>query len=83
MAQDPTPAPVAQAATEEGMLPSRTLVLLGTMTGPDPRALVRLPSGRIETVKPGARLQGYDVAGIQDGLVLLVRNGQSRRLSMP
>lgn len=80
----PTTPQTAAAATEEGMLPLSGMTLLGTLTGGDPKALLRLSSGKIEMVETGARVRGFRIAAITEGEVLLARsNGKTERLAMP
>lgn len=78
-----TPARVAATATARGVLDRNRLTLIGIM-GPAsaPRALVRLPGGRIKEVAPGDRLsQGRVLAIDADGLVLQ-SGGGTRRLTV-
>ena len=75
---------VAAAATEKNTLPLDDLALIGVF-GPsnDRRALLRHASGRIEQVRPGARVNGRQVIAIDaDALVVRVAGG-TRRLKMP
>ena len=70
----PTPRKVTAAATQQDALPMRGMVLLGTfMNDKAPEALIRDPHGRIEKIG----------LGDNPGLVVLMRNGATERLTMP
>ena len=60
-----TPAHVAARATIRNGLDTRSLTLLGVVETPgERRALVRLPSGRIRTVRAGDLLAGGRILAI-------------------
>ena len=84
MTSSPTPPDVAEMATQPADLPDRGLLLLGVFgTSEDPRALIRVTSGRIRTIMPGDLVSGRLVAGIDDTSVFLARNGTTLKLSLP
>ena len=60
------------------------LTLLGIF-GPneDLRALVRLPGGAVRTVEPGQRFGRGKIVGIDAAGLMVLKNGQTRRISMP
>jgi len=81
------PIPAADAAqdfaTEDGVLPLGRMSLIGTMgTDTVRRALIRLPSGRIERVGVGDTLRGRRIDAIEPERVLLSRNGRQSVLEM-
>ena len=83
MTPDKTPAKVAAMATETTVIP-RGLILLGVFgTSEEPRALIRLTSGRTRTIMPGDFVSGRMVAGIDDTSVHLRRGSTVYRLTMP
>jgi len=75
---------VAQHATQVAALDHAMLTLLGIF-GPndDLRALVRLPGGKVRTVAPGQRFGRARIVGIDAAGLMVVKNGQTRRISMP
>ncbi len=79
-----TPAVVAQHATQTDALNPSRLTLLGIF-GPndDLRALVRLPGGKVRTLAPGQRFGRSKIVGIDAAGLMVVKNGQTRRISMP
>lgn len=85
MAENPPDTTQAQAlATQSDVLDLNTLSLIGTMgTEEAPRALVRLPSGRIEKVAVGDTLRGRRIDAIEPERMLLSRNGTQSVLEMP
>ncbi len=84
MSQPDINAKTRQAATDENALPLGGTTLIGTLTGPNgPVALVRLRRGTIRRIEKGDRLNGAQVAAIEDGRLLLNRAGQPEALSMP
>ena len=79
-----TPQDTLDAATQDNVLPQRGLALLGTFLKSDgAEALVRTPSGKIESITEGDRLNGAQVMAIAEGEVMLARNGTATRLRMP
>lgn len=84
MTTSATPPKVAELATSSADIPERGLLLLGLFgTSEEPRAMIRLTSGRIRTVMPGDLVSGRLVAGINDTSVFLAKNGTTLRLSLP
>ncbi|SDI10335.1 hypothetical protein [Lutimaribacter saemankumensis] len=79
-----TPDNVAALATQQIPPQGHDPVLIGTF-GPDTdaRALLRLPSGRIERVASGDRLAGMQITAIAPGLLHAIRRGQSVTLTIP
>ncbi|WP_245306272.1 pilus assembly protein PilP [Roseovarius aestuariivivens] len=79
-----TPQETLEAATEDNVFPRRGLALLGTFlkTG-GAEALVRTPSGNIESIMEGDRIDGARVMAIGEGEVVLARGGSATRLRMP
>ena len=79
-----TPARVAKQATQANMVPARSLSLLGLFgVETDLQAMVRLPSGRVKTVKTGSRLTQGRVLGIDPSGIVLEKHGRSSRIEMP
>ncbi|MEM9551097.1 MAG: hypothetical protein AAGA05_07980 [Pseudomonadota bacterium] len=83
MSQPETPARVAALATDPDALDLSTTTVIGVF-GPENalQALVRLPSGRVQRVKRGGRLNAARVAGIDNSGVVLSRNGRTTRLAL-
>ncbi|MCJ7872407.1 hypothetical protein Q4577_04775 [Marinovum sp. 2_MG-2023] len=72
------------AATQQGALPLRETVLLGTITTPKgPKAILRNGFGGVDTVAVGARINGGEVTAIRDGEMFLSRNGRGLKLTIP
>ncbi|MFA3915890.1 hypothetical protein [Ruegeria hyattellae] len=72
---------VNKAATQRGALKKSALSLLGVFGPKDAmQALVRMPSGRVKTVKPGTRLSGGRVAAIDADGLIVQKNGQAQRM---
>lgn len=83
MTLEKTPNKVAAMATETAVIP-RGLMLLGLFgTTEEPRALIRLTSGRTRTIMPGDFVSGRLVAGIDDTSVHLSRGNTVYRLTLP
>ncbi|QIE42018.1 hypothetical protein G5B39_08665 [Rhodobacteraceae bacterium SC52] len=79
-----SPKAARERATTNGKLNLAEVNLLGTFgTSRNPRALVRLPSGRVINVEVGDRVDGGRVAGITDGRLSYVKSGRTLTLSMP
>jgi hypothetical protein len=79
--EDPT---AAAAATSHAGLSATGPQLIGTFhLQSGPRALVRLPGGRVRTLVPGSRLDGATVTAIGDTAIYLSRNGVETVLSLP
>ncbi len=68
-------------ATQENALPDRKLALIG-LFGPQDnlQGLLRLPSGRIQTVAPGERLSIGRIVAIDAEGLLVERGGEVGRL---
>lgn len=84
MAQEQTPAPVAQAATEQASGTLSGLVLLGTF-GSDkrPQALVRTSGGDVVKLKVGDRIGKSPIIAIETGRLAFAQNGTTRWLKQP
>ncbi len=79
-----TPSRVATQATQANALPHRRLSLLGLFGAENNlQAMVRLPSGRVKTVKTGSRLAQGRVLGIDASGLVLEKSGRSQRFEMP
>ncbi|NBB97290.1 MAG: hypothetical protein GVY34_03840 [Alphaproteobacteria bacterium] len=73
----PSSASVSRAATQTRAINPRKMNLLGVMGTPSARrALVRLGSGRVVTVKVGARLDGGQVTAIGDSELRYNKRGR-------
>ncbi len=85
MAETKTNTTAAEAhATEEGLLDTKQMALIGTMgTEMARRALIRLPSGAIRKVTVGDTLRGRRIDAIQPDRLFMSRNGQQSILEMP
>jgi Tfp pilus assembly protein PilP len=80
----PTPAEVAQNATQTTDANLRSLVLLGTF-GPegDLTALLRLTNGTTARVRTGDRIGGDRIVAVDDGRLALAENGRMHWIEMP
>lgn len=79
-----TPDNVAGTATKRGVLNSSDLNLLGLFgTSGDMQALVRMPGGRVKTVKPGNRLARSKILSIDADGVVLRKGSTTTRIKMP
>ncbi|MEP4038189.1 hypothetical protein [Pseudophaeobacter sp.] len=79
-----TPSRVAKQATQSNALPHRRLSLLGLFGAENNlQAMVRLPSGRVKTVKTGSRLALGRVLGIDTTGLVWEKSGRSQRFEMP
>ena len=75
---------VARRATQGSVLKLNKVNLIGLFgQASDRRALVRLPSGRIISVKIGDRLDGGQVVAIGANGLIYAKNGRNHSLSMP
>lgn len=71
-------------ATETGVLDLYSVSLIGTTGAEDSRrALVRMPSGRIDTLMVGDMLRGRRIDAIEPARLLMSRNGDQSVLDMP
>ncbi len=84
MAQETTPAAVAQAATEQAAGNLSGLILLGTF-GSDtkPRALVRTSGGDVVELKVGDRIGKSPIIAIETGRLAFAQNGATKWLAQP
>lgn len=77
-----TPPAIAELATEQVELPRTALLgIFGTAAAP--RALIRLPRGKTQTVRVGDRVARSTVAAIGEDQLVLSRNGSTQILTMP
>lgn len=85
--QSPAPADASIAqhkATQRNAISRNDLSLLGLFgDAQDLKAMVRLPNGRIKTVKTGSRVNRSTVLGIDANGIVLERSGQAKRITMP
>lgn len=79
----PTPPKVTEAATQSQALPDERLVLLGTLLSAKGASALLQKSGRVHKVSEGDRISGHLVAAIEDGMIVLARNGDSQTLRIP
>ncbi|PRY94761.1 hypothetical protein BCF33_0359 [Hasllibacter halocynthiae] len=80
----PTSASVARTATQDNAIRLRRVNLIGVYgSTAQPRALVRLPSGRYERVRVGDRLDGGRVQAIQGDRLQYVRGGRAVVIEVP
>lgn len=78
MAQQQTPRQVADRATQSVEMPRSGPMLLGVFGDTRaPEALVRLRSGRLDTVALGDRVDGREVVAIDEGRIALARGGKA------
>jgi type IV pilus biogenesis protein PilP len=82
--QLPTSASVQQAATSRDAINLRDINLIG-VSGSDGRrtAIVRMPNGKIVSVKTGDKFSGYQVAAIGRNAIRLRKNGRDTVLEIP
>ncbi|MEL6608658.1 MAG: hypothetical protein AAFO93_07085 [Pseudomonadota bacterium] len=80
-----TTAPAAaQAATQQDVLPSGGMVLLGTMGAEGAKsALVRMSNGTTERVEPGDTVARFTVTAVAEGRLYLQRKGETTVLGVP
>lgn len=80
----PTTASVARQATVDNVINLRRVALIGVYgTASKRRALVRLPSGRMNMLKVGDRLDGGQIATIGDSDLRYIKKGKSILLELP
>ena len=81
---EPTNAITSKMATQRGVLPLRSLQLIGVV-GPDDgrRALLRSAGGTIRTVRVGDQLRQGRVVAIDVDAVILSTGTGTRRLTIP
>ncbi|MFY0682463.1 MAG: hypothetical protein JXR13_17965 [Thalassovita sp.] len=71
-------------ATQINQLPMGHTSLIGTLLTPKgPTAYVQLSPGRVLRVNPGDRVDGATVTQIDDGVIMMARGDDIRRLRMP
>lgn len=81
---DPTNPITSNTATKRGVLPLRSLQLIGVVGTDDARrALLRTAGGRIQTVQVGDTLRQGQVIAIDVDAVILSTGGETRRLTIP
>lgn len=82
--QLPTSASVQQAATTRDAINLRNINLLG-VAGSDGRrtAIIRMPNGKVVTVKTGDKFSGYQVAAIGRNAIRIRKNGRDTVLEIP
>lgn len=73
----------ADAATEKNVVDLEQTLLLGVFLGDRPRAILRYPGGRIDTVTPGDRTRAGQVVAITENAVILNNLAGTLRLEMP
>ena len=77
------PVSVARAATQNDAINLRALNLIGVYGKPsNPSALIRLKSGRYETVKIGETLDGGKITSIQNDKLTYIKNGKAVTLEI-
>jgi hypothetical protein len=82
--QTPSAALAGAAATERVGLTRGRVSLIGVFgAASDRHALLLLPNGHVERVRPGDRIQGVQVAAIGDDSVRLRRGGRDTLLRLP
>ena len=80
----PSSSSVQKEATTRNRLNLNRLSLMGVTGAPSSRkALVRLPSGRIRTLKVGDRIDGGQVVAIGQSELKYLKSGQNLTLKMP
>ena len=84
MAQDKTPAQVAQTATVTVQGSLKGLILLGTFGAEGaPKALIQLPGGKTESVTVGDRVDGNPVLAIETGRIAIQNRGAAQWIVQP
>ena len=79
--QTDTPQETLRAATIENAMHQSWATVLGTVVKPEEvRALIRYSSGRNANATPGDRVGRGTVVAIEDGVVVLTLNGETRKL---
>lgn len=80
----PTKASVSEQATISRAMDLARINLLGTFgSNSSPRALVRMPNGRVVSISIGDNLDGGRVASIGGGRLSYVKRGKTVTLNMP
>lgn len=71
-------------ATQADQMPLGHTSLLGTLVTPKGRsAYVQLSPGRVLRVNTGDRVDGATITQIDDGMILMMRGSDVRRLRVP
>lgn len=78
-----TPPKVGASATTQAPLP-RGIALLGVRgSNRDPRALVRLPDGRVMTVGVGTQIGRQKIVAIDEDRIALSKGGSAEWIKLP
>lgn len=76
-----TPRDTLRAATHQNALRQSWATVLGTVIKPDEvKALIRFSNGKIANVTRGDRVGRGTVVAIEDGVVVLTLNGETRKM---
>jgi len=79
-----SPVNIQKEATEKTGLKKRRMLLIGVFGTPATRrAMLRMPSGRFVTVKPGQKISGWRVAAIGESSVRITKGSRNQVLRMP
>ncbi|MFK5996689.1 MAG: hypothetical protein QM492_01125 [Rhodobacterales bacterium] len=79
-----SPVNIQKEATEKTGLKKRRILLIGVFGSPATRrAMLRMPSGRFVTVKPGQKISGWKVAAIGESSVRITKGSRNQVLRMP
>ncbi|MCT4369040.1 amidophosphoribosyltransferase [Yangia mangrovi] len=78
-----TPPKVAASATTQAPLPSGIALLGVRRSDRDPRALVRLPDGRVMTVGVGTQLGRQKIVAIDEDRIALSKGGAAEWIELP
>jgi type IV pilus biogenesis protein PilP len=79
-----SPVNIQKEATEKTGLHKRRMLLIGVFGTPATRrAMLRMPSGRFVTVKPGQKISGWRVAAIGESSVRITKGSRNQVLRMP
>ncbi|WP_353475145.1 amidophosphoribosyltransferase [Salipiger sp. H15] len=78
-----TPPKVAASATTQTPLPSGMALLGVRGSDRDPRALIRLPDGRVVTVGLGTQLGNQKVVAIDKDRIALSKGSSSQWIELP
>lgn len=79
-----SPVNIQEEATERRRFNKKRISLIGVFgTASSRRALVRMPSGRFITVKPGQKFSGWRVAAIGESSMQITKGSRNQVLRMP
>ena len=79
----PTPKFVEHAAQQVTGISTRSITLIGLMTGPKgARALLRDGGGKFRTIEPGDTVAGRTAAAIDAHSLILAKGGDALRLTV-